>query len=435
MTDLADRKGAPAPADVDAFIEADVRHELGGIQEEYIKGLNAGMIGQNVNTWLQNKYNEINTTPVKAAVCGSSGQGKSSIINRLRNLQDPDREWVPPVPHDPKSAARVGIVETTTAATKYVHDQFPNIELWDLPGVGTQNFPKDTYISKVDLLSFDYYIIVTASRLFENDVWLIEKLAAAKKPFFIVRTKVDEAIRAEVERDRARGKTPDLPAIRTWVRKQIEPDFHQFGSHIASGRQIVYLISAFPGNHDDLDFPLLRHHVIDALPSVKRNILIMGLTDYAKAMVEKKYAAARDRVWVYAGLSCGAALAPLPGVSAGADIALLVKMADEFRRSFGLTEEHLNSAYGAAFVSENILGIVKKASSFFTVEVILKMLAPYVSAQIAEELARFIPFAGSLAAGSISFYIMYRAGMDIATRMRDFALDLTEEIEKRVRTI
>jgi len=65
------------------------------------------------------------------------------------------------------------------------------VRLWDLPGAGTPNFPRDTYLTTMGLRYFDLVIVVSATRFTEIDEMLIRELEHFRIPFFAVRTKVD----------------------------------------------------------------------------------------------------------------------------------------------------------------------------------------------------------------------------------------------------
>lgn len=94
------------------------------------------------------------------AICGSSGSGKSSLINALRGLTN----------FDP-GAAPTGVTETTMSITRYPdpHEELPHSRfIWfDVPGAGTLNVPGWQYFNQLGLFIFDIIILVydTASIL------------------------------------------------------------------------------------------------------------------------------------------------------------------------------------------------------------------------------------------------------------------------------
>ena len=93
------------------------------------------------------------------AVCGSSGVGKSSLINKIRGLRA-----------NSPGAAPVGVVETTVKPTPYSFPDQPNLKLWDLPGGATVKFPADKYVVEFGLRHMSGVILVTATHASHLDV-------------------------------------------------------------------------------------------------------------------------------------------------------------------------------------------------------------------------------------------------------------------------
>ena len=96
---------------------------------------------------------EYNSQKVHLAICGSSGAGKSSLINAFRGFAN----------HDPE-AAPAGGVETTVAIDRYpdARAEFPYSQfVWfDVPGAGTLNIPSWQYFNNQGLFIFDVIILV-----------------------------------------------------------------------------------------------------------------------------------------------------------------------------------------------------------------------------------------------------------------------------------
>jgi Interferon-inducible GTPase (IIGP) len=87
------------------------------------------------------------------AVCGSSGSGKSSLVNAFRGLKN----------FDP-GAAPTGVIETTTSITRNPdpYNELPRSRfIWfDVPGAGTLNVPGWQYFNEQGLFIFDIIILV-----------------------------------------------------------------------------------------------------------------------------------------------------------------------------------------------------------------------------------------------------------------------------------
>ncbi|XP_026871681.2 uncharacterized protein irgq1 [Electrophorus electricus] len=114
------------------------------------------------------------------AVTGESGSGKSTLINALLGLD-----------HDDEGAASTGVVETTSEPAMYQYPNLPYVRLWDLPGMGTPSFASKTYVEAMNFVLYDMFIVVISERFRENNMLVIDEIQRQNKPFYIVRTKVD----------------------------------------------------------------------------------------------------------------------------------------------------------------------------------------------------------------------------------------------------
>jgi len=99
--------------------------------------------------------NRIQYDPEKLhfAVCGSSGAGKSSLVNALRGLKNSSSQ-----------AARTGVVETTMAITRYPDPRkelpYKRLVWFDCPGAGTLEIPGWQYFNQQGLFIFDIIVLV-----------------------------------------------------------------------------------------------------------------------------------------------------------------------------------------------------------------------------------------------------------------------------------
>uniref|UniRef100_A0A3Q3CJD3 IRG-type G domain-containing protein n=1 Tax=Haplochromis burtoni TaxID=8153 RepID=A0A3Q3CJD3_HAPBU len=133
----------------------------------------------------------MNGITLNIAITGETGSGKSTFVNAFRGLSD-----------DEEGAAPTGVTECTMEVKEYFHPNYPNVKFWDLPGVGTPNFPSDTYLESVGFEKFDFFIIIAAARFKENDVKLAQEIQRMKKKFYFVRSKIDDDINAERKKEK-----------------------------------------------------------------------------------------------------------------------------------------------------------------------------------------------------------------------------------------
>lgn len=140
---------------------------------------------------IQDYLKEINNVELNIAVTGETGSGKSTYVNAFRGMKNNE-----------EGAALTGVVETTMEAKAYPHPKYPNMKVWDLPGIGTANFKPEEYLQKVEFDRFDFFIIVSSERFRANDITLAKEIQKMKKRFYFVRSKIDNDMRAEGRKEK-----------------------------------------------------------------------------------------------------------------------------------------------------------------------------------------------------------------------------------------
>ena len=117
---------------------------------------------------------------IVGSVVGSTGDGKSSLTNRLCNSTDKGA-----------SAAPTDVVECTTEPSAYYKDDCPRFKVLDNPGIGTrdQGIDFDKYAEKHLLEVADFFLGVTGNRIHhffpDFQAWCQKR----GKPFAVVRTR------------------------------------------------------------------------------------------------------------------------------------------------------------------------------------------------------------------------------------------------------
>ena len=145
---------------------------------ELIAAFQSGGV-QECTRLLERKRDGWKNIPLNVAVIGNSAVGKSSFINAIRRLTADD-----------EGAAQVGVEETTVDIRSYQHPNNPLLLFWDLPSIGADRFPEETYFSDIGVDRFDFFLLMTANRFTENDTWLLNVFRSRNKKCFFVRTKI-----------------------------------------------------------------------------------------------------------------------------------------------------------------------------------------------------------------------------------------------------
>ncbi|XP_042559308.1 interferon-inducible GTPase 5-like [Clupea harengus] len=288
-------------------------------QQDYLRALLKDF-GEPTWEWAIAKAREmvdrLDNITLNIAVTGETGAGKSSFVNAIRGLQEPA-----------EGAAPTGTTETTMEPTMYPHPTLPNVNFWDLPGIGTSHFKAKTYLKDVKCQNYDFFIIVSASRFKENDMMLANEIKKKKKNFYFVRTKTD----IDVTNEERKGVTEEATLQK--IRNNCLENLRTLGS------PSVFLITT--ENLARFDFQELVNNLERDLPDNKRDAMVMSLPIHSKESLDKKYNIVKKAVWAVAFASGGIAAAPVPGLSLLCDVAMIVLFLIKCYYSFGLDDGSL----------------------------------------------------------------------------------------------
>uniref|UniRef100_A0A8B9KMM9 IRG-type G domain-containing protein n=1 Tax=Astyanax mexicanus TaxID=7994 RepID=A0A8B9KMM9_ASTMX len=198
---------------------------------------------------IRDYFEQQDRVELNIAVTGESGSGKSTIINAFRGLGDED-----------EGSAPTDVVETTMKPTAYPYTKYPNVKLWDLPGIGTPNFKAEEYLKQVEFQRYDFFIIIASDRFRECHAHLAAEIVKLKKRFYFVRSKIDSNISAE-----KRKKTFDEQNTLDKIRNDCTRGLKRIGVD----SPVVFLIS---GHYLALyDFNHLQETMEKELPQHKRH--------------------------------------------------------------------------------------------------------------------------------------------------------------------
>ncbi|XP_039368346.1 interferon-inducible GTPase 5-like [Mauremys reevesii] len=286
--------------------------------EEFQMAVKAGNLSRAFS--VVKKSDELLTNiKINIAITGNSGSGKSSFINAIRSLNDDD-----------SGAAETGLAGKKK--TPYSDPKHPNVILWDLPGIGTMNFPAETYLKDMNFDQYDFFIIIAAGRFTEADTNLAKEISRMGKKFYFVRSKVDVDL-ANEQRKRDFKEEKTLEAIRSDCMEQLQK------AGIISPQ--VFLVSRW--DFDKYDFPRLQEVLANELDTHRRHVLICALPNTSEEILKEKQKVLQEQIWKQALKSCALAAVPLPFLSVKCDVNILVENMRQYCQCFGLDEDSLKS--------------------------------------------------------------------------------------------
>ncbi|XP_072906210.1 T-cell-specific guanine nucleotide triphosphate-binding protein 2-like [Hemitrygon akajei] len=338
---------------------------------------------------IERKSKQFENVRIQIAVMGESGSGKSTLINALLGLVENE-----------KGAAPTGSEETTTKITPYPHPTLPNIQYYDFPGLNTPKFPVKEFMKKTNFSLYDLGIIVTAARFTENDKLLAEALKKAGKPFYLVRSKIDETIRAE-----SRKKSYNQEDMFRRVKANCVSGLQDAGIQNTS----VFLYSAF--NLDQFDFAKLREVAVSNLSETQKKMFITALPNTSEGAIEIKRKALQHFIQMLSALSGGIGVVPIPGLSLACDLALITSGILFIRKNLGLDEASLIKLAQRVGTSVTDLRRGTEHNWVFgeitrqQVVLLMQRSTLAMALTIAEPLLNFVPILGSIFGATSSFAV------------------------------
>ncbi len=349
-----------------------------------------------ISKHFQQKMDEYENTTLKCGIIGRSGVGKSSIINAIVG----------------ENIAKTGETEQTMQVQEHKHGSITYV---DLPGCGTESFPKDSYISKFNLLNgYDCFIIVMSNRVFEDDVYLYQELKKANIPCFIVRNQIDIAIDNE-KYENTLSEEETLNKVRKFVIEKTQAEK-------------VYLVSA----RKPLlwDMPILLEDIINSQDGYKRRKLIAELSMLSENIFELKKEEAIEIVTNRAYLAAINGINPIPGLDVSIDLGILYNMVKEVNQIFGLSEKQIKYLEKTTSISQNPMyagikqNILKFIAQYTNAEAITTILKKFSSSITSKEFSKYIPFIGQAISATISYKMTRWLGEDYI----DNAIKLSSEL-------
>ncbi|XP_039080247.1 T-cell-specific guanine nucleotide triphosphate-binding protein 2-like [Hyaena hyaena] len=266
---------------------------------------------------------DIDNAPLSIAVTGESGTGKSSFINALRG-----------VGHEDELAAPTGAVETTLNRISYRHPKFPNVTLWDLPGMMSINLKPQKYLKQMKFGEYDFFIIISSTRFTINDEHLAMAIKKMKKNFYFVRTKVDSDLHnLKLSKPTTFNEHEILQKIRNDCVTQLQ--------NANMGTTQVFLISNF--DLSSYDFQSLETTLLRELPAHKRHIFMQYMPNVTEAAIDKKKDSLKQKVWLEALKAGASATIPLVGLINDKDMEKLEETLTLYRSYFGLDDASLKT--------------------------------------------------------------------------------------------
>nr|XP_035963256.1 interferon-inducible GTPase 5-like [Halichoerus grypus] len=401
---------------------------------------------------LQTTLHLLENARLDIGITGGTGLGKSTFVNTIRGLGD----------EDPKSAY-TGVVEMTVGPTPYAHPKYPNVIIWDLPGISTPTFQAEKYLQRVLPARYDFFIIITSQSFTAHHAQLAREILQLGKHFYLIRSEVDvdiaasrsrrpstfseERVLSQIWEDCWRRLEGEGQALGGWAGWILEgppapspssssggPQWGKGSSNVtlrdparprsevmltaaihflrvgASQSQDpkVFLLSMFElGKYD---FHLLEEVMAKDLESHKRHVLLLAMPSVSEPVLERKAASLRQLIWLVAAVACGVNPSPVPGVQdVVCDLHMLIDSLEGYRRSFGLDKDSLVTLAGQTGQPLHKILEAARGPKTVTEALVVELLgqASRDASAFTQELLN-VPVLGTLATCGLSFATIYQ---------------------------
>jgi len=339
------------------------------------------------------------TEKIQIAVLGQPGAGKSSLLSRLTD-----------------GAVRFAASPGTDTTRRVQTAAFGQMQINDLPGYGTEQFPVKEWLQRFSPEDFDLYLAVYAGKLTDSDGEVIRHLRQWKTerehPVFIIRNKAD-TIWDENKTDAE-------------LRDIIFDDFAEkinLGEKEPLRKEDLYFTSCRTGD----GIARLKDDIFGTqVGKVIRSKITAAFKARSEEDLRRKKMQCLEDVSAYAWAAAANAVNPVPGVDAAVDLGIFWKMAADIRESFGLTDE--NAVRGYQVLGPLAKQLSEKVIQFMTKDGIIIVLKTLGVRYARQKFTKYIPFIG-WGAAAVTGYLLTR---DLGERYVEDCYQLSLEVMRSV---
>lgn len=319
---------------------------------------------------IRRKLDEESSAIVSVALFGQPGAGKSSLINMIIG----------------EKVALVGVeTDKTVEAASY---EANGLRFVDLPGYGTKNFPKGSYLQRFNIQNFDLFLCVTSGKLNEADTEFFQELARRGKVCIFIVNKHDELWEdGKTTEELERRKANDIT------------------KHVGQPVKIL-----FTSCRKETGLDSLNSEIQNNLDGAKKERWARSAKAYSTRFLQEKRSACEKHVSYAAAAAAANGINPVPGADVAVDISIIMKLFKEIRDDYGLSDNFLTSLKQSSIpiVGRLANNIIQYAAR----EGILILLKSVAGKQLVKSFAKYIPFIGQAIAASLGYKITSNVGND-----------------------
>lgn len=312
-----------------------------------------------------NELNKLESTTVKVGLFGQPGAGKSSLINALTGIE----------------VSKPGVENDMTPGKPI---EWKGLLFVDLPGYGTEKYPKETYFNEFDIFSFDLFLCVFDGKWRQADSEFFQKVLKMK-PCLFVRNKIDTLWE--------KGYTTE----------QLKERIHEDIKKLANADIKVYFTSC--KTNEGLED--LSDSIQQILEPTKREKWLKEAKAYSLNFLQGKRKVCEKYIAISSGLSAVNALNPIRGADIAVDIGVLSKCFNDIKESFGLDNNTLKQLHTYA---PRLNNVANRIIEYVTKAGLQLLLKKFAGKQALKGFAKYVPYIGQAIAASTGYIVTSNAG-------------------------
>lgn len=304
---------------------------------------------------------------VSIALFGQPGCGKSSLINRMTS----QRLAVEGVRND-----------VTTERRDY---EWNGLTLVDLPGYDTAMFPANEYLARFQVLEFDLLLCVFEGKFHKADTELFHEVTRRGKTCLFVRNKHDTLWQDDKEMAELEREVVDNVA-----------------AQVGDPHPVFFTSCRLNTGLGELEQAIKAR-----LEPAKQERWVRAAKAYSQEFLEEKKRLCDQRVTWSAAVAAASGTIPIPGANFAIDIPVLLSLFRFIRETYGLTDKVLaTKEFAFPALAPMVNSVVRYASN----EGVLVLFKEFSGMVMAEQVAKFVPFVGTVIAASLGFAITRKVG-------------------------
>ncbi|XP_015680316.1 interferon-inducible GTPase 5-like [Protobothrops mucrosquamatus] len=270
---------------------------------------------------LQDAFSSLEDINLNVAVVGESGEDRAAFINTFRDLCAED-----------EGAASPGMMEANKTPVAYPHPKYPKVILWDLPDIGNPGFSARRYVEKMELASYDFFLIIASQHFRSFHAKLAYYVKKAGKGYYFVRSKV------EADLESIRQSNPSSFNELITLQKIREDCLQDLQAEKVRSPKIFLISSLLLSKYD---FYLLEETLEKNLDLPKSHSFLLATPNISHRILEKKKDMMLEHLWLVAVVACGIQTEAISDISVACNVDLLVRTMQGYCISFGLEEDSL----------------------------------------------------------------------------------------------